>query len=123
MENLSTIIICAIIAAICIYAVFSYRKKLKNGCCGSGSGEVKVRPVDKNKVNYAYKTTVYIDGMTCEHCKTRVENIFNSKKNCLAEVNLHKGLAQVWSKEPLSEADIRSSLEYSGYTFVRCVKE
>lgn len=123
MENLSTIIICAVIAAICIYAVFSYRKKLKNGCCGAGGGDVKVKPADKDKSNYPYKITVYIDGMTCNHCKERVENIFNAKKDCLAEVNLHKGLVQIWSKDPLPETEIRSALEYSDYTFVKCVKE
>ena len=37
----ATIIICVAIAAICIFAVISYRKKLKNGCCGGGGDEVK----------------------------------------------------------------------------------
>ena len=41
----ATIIICVVIAAICIFAVISYRKKLKNGCCGGGGDEVKhVKP-------------------------------------------------------------------------------
>ena len=41
----ATIIICGVIAAICIFAVISYRKKLKNGCCGGGGGEMKqVKP-------------------------------------------------------------------------------
>lgn len=45
----ATIIICVVIAAICIFAVISYRKKLKNGCCGGGGDEVKhVKPQDTN---------------------------------------------------------------------------
>ena len=123
MENLSTIIICAVIVLICVYAVFSYRKKMKNGCCGAGGDDKRIKPADRDKSNYAYKTTVYIDGMTCNHCKERVENIFNAKKDCLAEVNLHKGLAQIWSKQPLTETEIKSSLAYSDYTFVKCEQE
>ena len=42
---MSTIIICAVLALICIYAVISYTKRLKNGCCGSG-GEIKIKPAE-----------------------------------------------------------------------------
>ena len=49
----ATIIICGVIAAICIFAVISYRKKLKNGCCGGGGDEVKhVKPQDTNVNDY-----------------------------------------------------------------------
>ena len=49
----ATIIICVVIAAICIFAVISYRKKLKNGCCGGGGDEVKhVKPQDTNVNDY-----------------------------------------------------------------------
>ena len=53
----ATIIICVVIAAICIFAVISYRKKLKNGCCGGGGDEVKhVKPQDTNAVSYTHLT-------------------------------------------------------------------
>ena len=49
----ATIIICVVIAAICIFAVISYRKKLKNGCCGGGGDEVKhLKPLDPNVNDY-----------------------------------------------------------------------
>ena len=49
----ATIIICVVIAAICMFAVISYRKKLKNGCCGGGDDEVKhVKPQDTNVNDY-----------------------------------------------------------------------
>ena len=58
----ATIIICGVIAAICIFAVISYRKKLKNGCCGGGGDEVKhVKPQDTNVNDYdhVYRCLLY----------------------------------------------------------------
>lgn len=117
MENLSTVIICVIIAAVCVYALVSYRKKLKNGCCGSGGGEVKIKAENTDKSHYTYKSVVYIDGMTCNHCKTRVENAFNSH-SCLAKVNLRRKYAEVWSEKELSEEELRKIVEKSDYTFL-----
>lgn len=123
MEGLSTVIICVILAVICVFALFSYRKKLKNGCCGGGDSEIKVRPADTDKSHYAHKVIVYIDGMTCEHCKTHVENAFNRKGGCLAEVKLRKKCAEVWSEKSLTEDEIRETVNNSGYTFVKCTAE
>ena len=36
MPNLSTVIICVVIFAVCVAAVISYLKKISGGCCGSG---------------------------------------------------------------------------------------
>ena len=64
----ATIIICVVIAAICIFAVISYRKKLKNGCCGGGGDEVKhVKPHDTNVNDSDHVYRMDIEGM---HCKT-----------------------------------------------------
>ena len=59
----ATIIICVVIAAICIFAVISYRKKLKNGCCGGGGDEVKhVKPQDTNVNDYDHVYRMDIEG-------------------------------------------------------------
>ena len=118
MENISTAVVCAIILAICVYAVISYRKKLKNGCCGGG-GELKVKPADRNKSNYSYKTDVYIEGMTCGRCAERMENAFNRQEGFLAKVHLHKGCAEVWTKAVPDEKLLKNTVEKAGYTFVK----
>ena len=71
----ATIIICVVIAAICIFAVISYRKKLKNGCCGGGGDEVKhVKPQDTNVNDYDHVYRMDIEGMHCKNCAMRIEN-------------------------------------------------
>ena len=117
----STMIICVILAAACVGAVISYRKKVKNGCCGSGEAEIRVRPKDKNVSHYAHKTLVYLDGMTCGGCAVRIENAFNEKEGCYAKVNLRQQCAELWSKEVLSEDEIRRTVQSKGYTFVKAV--
>ena len=123
MENLSTVIICVILAAICVYAVLSYAKKLRSGCCGSGGGEIKVKPSDANAAHYAHKADVYIDGMTCAHCKMRVENAFNGMDGFMAKVNLKKKCAEVFFMKSADEAYMRRVVERAGYTYVKTVYE
>lgn len=122
MENVSTLIICLILLVICFYALFSFKKKLKNGCCGGG-GEVRIKPENSDKSHYAHKKTVCIDGMTCDHCKMRVENALNRKSGCLAKVNLRKKYAEVWTEKPMSDDELKSTIKSIGYTFIKCITE
>ena len=85
----ATIIICVVIAAICIFAVISYRKKLKNCCCGGGGDEVKhVKPQDTNVNDYDHVYRMDIEGMHCKNCAMRIENAFNEQPDCMAKVDL-----------------------------------
>ena len=114
---MSTVIICLVIAAICIYSIISYRKKISSGCCGSGGGEIKITPNDKNVKNYPYEYYAGVDKMTCAHCKLRVENAFNRIDGVYARVDLKKKTAHILSKCPLSESVIKSTVEKNGYTY------
>ena len=120
MDNLATVILCIILGLICVYSVFSYIKRLNSGCCGSGGGEIKITPSDKNKKNYPYSALLYIDGMTCNHCKMRVENAFNKNDGVYATVKLKEKCAEVLSKEPLDEAFFKDTVERAGYKLNHC---
>lgn len=113
--NIPTIIICAVLAAIGVYAVRSYVKKLKNGCCGGGCGELKIKPSDTNISHYPYKTTIYIEGMTCDGCKTRVENAFNGMADTYAKVNLKAKCADVYTKNYPNKNEMKDAVERLGY--------
>lgn len=96
----ATIIICVVIAAICIFAVISYRKKLKNGCCGGGGDEVKhVKPQDTNVNDYDHVYRMDIEGMHCKNCAMRIENAFNEQPDCMAKVDLAGKFARIYTKE------------------------
>ena len=83
---MSTVIICLVLAAICVYSIITYRKKISSGCCGSGGGEIKIKPKDTNAKNYPYEYYAGVDGMTCAHCKLRVDNAFNGLDGVYARV-------------------------------------
>lgn len=119
MDNLTNIIIVLIIAVILFFALRGGVKRLRGGCCGSGGKVKKVKSANTDKSCYANKSTVYIDGMTCAHCKTRVENAFNSIPGCLCKVNLSKKCAEIWSERVISENELKDVVEKAGYTFVK----
>lgn len=115
---MTDIIIILILVAVLVFSFSGAKKRLKGGCCGGGNTPKKVKPKNTNTAEYTYKMTVYIDGMTCDHCKTRVENAFNSLKDCYAKVNLRNKCAEVWVNEQMSEEEIAELIKKSGYTFV-----
>jgi copper chaperone CopZ len=115
---MSTAIIVAVLLGVCILSVKSYAKRLSHGCCGGGDSDApkKVKVADKNKKDYPYCVTVEVDGMTCNHCKARVENALNSCNGVWAEVNLRKKIAVVRMKERLSNDELKNIITAEGYT-------
>ena len=80
-------VIAGILIILIIIGIRSSVKHFKGegGCCGGGSS-VKVK---RKKLKQVVKQrTVIIDGMTCEHCKARVESRLNSLDGVSAKINL-----------------------------------
>ncbi len=116
-------IIVIILIAICIYSIKSYSGKLAHGCCGGESDSPKkIKVKDKNSDHYPYSATIKIDGMTCSHCKMRVENALNENEGVWADVNLKEGLADVKMKKQYSADELKRIVTKAGYT-VENVKE
>jgi len=115
-EMMGTAIICLILLIICIFAVKSYVKKLRSGCCGGESDtEKRVKPLDTDTSHYRYKYIIGIDGMSCQNCAAHVENAFNTQEGYLAKVNLRKKNAEILTKEPVQEADFKRIITKAGY--------
>ena len=104
---MSTAIIVAVLIVIAVIAIRSYAKKLTSGCCGGETEHVKS--------HYPYCVQIGIDGMTCNHCKARVENTLNSEDGVWAEVDLSQNLATVHMKNNLSELFLRKLVSSAGY--------
>ena len=115
MKIISTILICVAIAAVCIYAIIRMIKKPAGGCCGcSGCSS---ESACNAKTEYTHSYTVYIDGMSCGHCKARVEELFNSFAETTVEVDLDKKCAFVKSNTPVDEEKIKEAVNELGFEF------
>lgn len=113
MENF---IIIAILAAMVLIGIRSSMKHFKGegGCCGGGSA-----PVKKKKLKKVIATkTVIIEGMSCEHCKNRVEQRINEIDGAAARVNLKKKQATVSLAKDVSDEQLRAVIEKAGYEVI-----
>lgn len=114
-EYMATAIILAFLIAICVIAVKSYMKKLAHGCCGTGGG-VEKRSAEKPDLSeFKYKYTVTVGGMSCQNCAARIENAFNSR-GMYAQADFKSGIAEVYSKTPVSEFTVRQTVVGLGYS-------
>ena len=112
----ATSIICLVMLVIVIFGAKSYWKKLQHGCCGGGDAPEKIKADDCNPAHYPCHKVVTVEGMTCAHCVQRVENAFNAQSGVMAKVNLGKKRADVYSKAPLEDSEIRRIVAQAGYT-------
>lgn len=87
----------------------------KGGCCGGGS-EVKVKR--KRLKHIVKQRMVHIEGMTCEHCKNRVENRLNELAGVSAKVDLKKKLAVISMETEVSDDRIIEIITKAGYEVV-----
>lgn len=115
--NLSVVLIAVVfvvLATVFVYAALSHKKKVQQAsgeAQGSGS---------KPEAEYAYHYSVFIEGMSCGHCKARIEEAFKALGGCSAVVNLEEKCAAVSSAEPLAEEALKKVVEETGFTFVSC---
>ncbi|MBQ2744449.1 MAG: heavy-metal-associated domain-containing protein [Lachnospiraceae bacterium] len=110
-------VIIGILAVLIIIGIHSSIKHFKGegGCCGGGSS---VKPKKKKLKNIIGKKTVIIEGMSCEHCKNRVEISINEIEGAAAKVNLSKKEAVVSMERYISDEQIRTVIEKAGYTVI-----
>lgn len=113
------IIVLALIV-IGIYAGFSYRKKLKGGCCGVERSddplEMKVSFV--NKKGFLHSKTIKIKGMSCEHCKKKIEDAFNKTGNVYLQIDLVTNNGQLYYDGVIDDSEIITKIENLGYSVI-----
>ena len=110
-------VIAGILILLIIIGIRSSVKHFKGegGCCGGGSS-VKVK---RKKLKQVVKErTVIIEGMTCEHCKARVESRSNSLDGVSAKVNLKRKTAVVSMEKEVEDEEIKKAIENAGYEVV-----
>lgn len=115
MEN---IIIIGILLVMIAVGIRSGAKHFKGegGCCGGGSTVKKKRKKLKNVIA---KKTVVVEGMTCEHCRDRVERSIDEIEGAAGKVNLRKKEAVVSMEREVTDEEIRAAIERAGYKVER----
>ncbi|MCD7946261.1 MAG: cation transporter [Clostridiales bacterium] len=116
---MGTVIVVVILAAACVFGVYSYVKKLRKGggCCGEHEETVKkVRVKDRDPSHYPYRAVVRIEGMTCSNCASRIQNTLNAMDGTWAEVDLGDRQAVLRLKQVPDEGAIRKAVNALGYT-------
>lgn len=119
MDYLIIAVIALLAVVGIIYTVRHFRHQ--SGCCGGGDYKPK-----RKKLAHIEKTKTFsVDGMSCEHCKNRVEEIINDMTDVAGRVDLKKGtLTVLYGKDArVSDELIRQRLERAGYTVTGIVKE
>lgn len=113
---MTDVVIIAILAVALFFGIRSAVKHFtrKSGCCGSA--EYKPRKKKLSKV--LYQKTFLVEGMHCERCKARVEEVVNDIKGVAGSVNLKKGELTVSYAEDVEDELIKSKLERVGYKVV-----
>ena len=110
MENVIIIAIIVIAAGYGVYATIKHFKG-EGGCCGGGSYKAPKKKLSGVK----YQKTFQVEGMHCDHCKARVEEVINDMKGLSGKVNLKKGELTVSYAEDVEDAVIRARIERAGY--------
>ena len=114
MENY---IIIAVIAVAIGFGIYSAVKHFKGqgGCCGGGS----YKPKKKKLKNVLYQKTFKVEGMHCDHCKNRVEEVIGDMKGLAGKVNLKKGELTVSYAEDVADEQIKARIGRGGYTVTK----
>lgn len=110
MENIIIIFVIAIIAAIGVRSTVRHFKG-QGGCCGGSS----YKPKKKKLAQTIYQKSFRVDGMHCENCKKRVEEVVNDIKGVAGRVNLGKGELTVAYEEDVEDELIMSRIRKAGY--------
>lgn len=111
MENYIIIAILVLVIAIGIRSTIKHFKG-QGGCCGGSD----YKPKKKKLRNVMYKKTFKVEGMHCEHCKNRVEEVVNDILSVAGVVNLKKGELTVSYAEEVDDVIIKAAIEKAGYS-------
>lgn len=114
MEN---IIIIGILVVLLVIGIRSTVKHFKgeSSCCGGGSS---VKPKKKKLKSVIATKVITVEGMTCDHCKNRVERCINDMDGAAARVNLKKKEVVVFLAKDISEEELCNAIQKAGYEVV-----
>ncbi len=106
-------VILALVALGLGFGIFYTIKHFKGdgGCCGGGN----YKPKRKRLKKVLYKKCFKVDGMHCESCKGRVEEVVNGIVGVSGAVDLKKGILTVSYESDVGDEVIIARIIRAGY--------
>lgn len=113
--NAATVIIGLVVLALLLFSMRGAYKHFKGegSCCGGGDAVALPKKELKGKI--VGVKLIGVSGMTCGHCKQRVEAALNNIEGAAAEVNLRRKEARLEMTREVTDDEIREALRDSGY--------
>ncbi len=113
---MGTVIVVLLIAAAVILAAVSSAKHFRGegGCCGGASvPKPKKKKLDGQALG---RYVLRVEGMTCAHCKAKVEEAVNSLDGAACRVQLKKKQAVIEYDRPLDVEAVLLKIQKAGYS-------
>lgn len=111
MENYVILGAVALIVAVGAWSTVKHFKG-EGGCCGGGG----YKPKKKRQTGVRYQKVFSVEGMHCEHCRIRVEEVVNDMDGIVGKVDLKRGELVVSYAADVDDETVRTRLERVGYT-------
>ena len=118
---MGTIVVGGVLVVVLVFAIRSVIKRGTSGCCSSGGScgggcccHANVKVTDKNLAHYPFEAVLTVDGMTCGHCASKVENALNTIEGVYAVVDSDLKKAHVHMKSEVDETVLRKAVNDLG---------
>lgn len=110
-----------IIAVIIIMVFFGIKNSIphfkgEGSCCGGGSGIKAKKPQKLDRVISVKR--IYIEGMTCDNCRIRIQNALNSIDGVNAKVSRSRGVASIKLGRDVDDETLKRTITDLGYKVV-----
>ena len=115
------IIILILVILLCLGIKSSIRHfRGKGGCCGGGSGTVKVKRPKRKKLDgpVTGRCTIKISGMHCQNCVNSVTRAINEIDGAAAKVSLKDKSAEVSLDREIDKDELIHAVEKAGFKVV-----
>lgn len=110
MKDYIVVAVIVVLAAVgVVYALKHF--KGQGGCCGGSHYRTKKKKLPR----VLYRKTFQVEGMHCDHCKARVEEVVNDMAGVAGTVDLKAGTLTVSYAEDVSDDLICQHLSRAGY--------
>lgn len=116
MESVGTGIVVLIIIVAIFFALKSATRHFKGqgGCCGGKDPDVRM-PKKKLEGKKLGEFTLQVEGMTCKHCREKVEEAVNEIEGAVCKVNLAGKTATVAYDRQIDRAGVIEKIRAAGY--------